>query len=581
MAQVAPLELSTPTNRASRKSESDDNVTPSSSTYRRLKSKSNVFDSFVEEEERRTKSQPASLLLAEQSQLPPEISTLLNKEADPGEDMPAEEKSSKWVIDPRWPIMRKWDMVTFLLLVFTALVTPYEVAFLSTDLNAMFFVNRLVDTLFIIDLFFCFFMAYFDVHEGSWITDLTIIRQRVGTNIKIFRAKPGVASGTYTPRILPSHVFVTPDPAAGAEERCDDQWVGQSFINIDYVALELLKFTVMIGMQSHWIACVFGVMDTMQGTSTTWLFAYFCDEGDELCDPRSDLTASEKYLVALYWAVTTLTTIGYGDLLATNPTEVHVAGGRCDSRDTYHEGGSAADAGTMRGARRQMRRLVLCFVMLVGAFQYGYIIGALGSILASSNERKNRWIAMLMELNAFMEEGRLPTVVRQKLREYFKYRSSTPDVKDYHNILTQLSPKLRGEVAMLLDNKWLQSVYLFQTSPLALVIQVALTIRQQTFPPHETVFEKGTIANNMYIIKKGLVSIGGQIFRRWHTLMLECLYKQTVHEQSCYTVTFVDIWMVDRDRMRDILLMFPEVRCSPGSSLDLGFNSERLCEQRR
>lgn len=44
--------------------------------------------------------------------------------------------------------MKKWDFVMVACLLFTAVITPYEVAFLSSKLNALFVINRLVDLMF-------------------------------------------------------------------------------------------------------------------------------------------------------------------------------------------------------------------------------------------------------------------------------------------------------------------------------------------------------------------------------------------------------------------------------------------------
>jgi len=54
-----------------------------------------------------------------------------------------------WIINPKSAYMRKWDVVMLLLLLFTALITPYEVAFMATHLNFLFIVNKLVDVLFL------------------------------------------------------------------------------------------------------------------------------------------------------------------------------------------------------------------------------------------------------------------------------------------------------------------------------------------------------------------------------------------------------------------------------------------------
>lgn len=55
-------------------------------------------------------------------------------------------------------------MVTVLLLLFTALVTPYEVAFLSSALptDPMFWVDRVVDVCFGIDVIVNFNLEYLD-----------------------------------------------------------------------------------------------------------------------------------------------------------------------------------------------------------------------------------------------------------------------------------------------------------------------------------------------------------------------------------------------------------------------------------
>jgi hypothetical protein len=46
--------------------------------------------------------------------------------------------------------LQRWDIVTMLSLLFTAVVTPVEVAFLATALNGLFVLNRLVDMIFIV-----------------------------------------------------------------------------------------------------------------------------------------------------------------------------------------------------------------------------------------------------------------------------------------------------------------------------------------------------------------------------------------------------------------------------------------------
>ena len=75
---------------------------------------------------------------------------------------------ARCVLDPRtnqW--VAWWDLVTTLALLFTALVTPVEVAFLQAPNNwaerlasPLFWTNRCIDVIFIADMILQFFLAY-------------------------------------------------------------------------------------------------------------------------------------------------------------------------------------------------------------------------------------------------------------------------------------------------------------------------------------------------------------------------------------------------------------------------------------
>eukprot|EP00746_Dinoflagellata_sp_MGD_P135547 gnl/MRDRNA2_/MRDRNA2_69592_c0_seq1.p1 gnl/MRDRNA2_/MRDRNA2_69592_c0~~gnl/MRDRNA2_/MRDRNA2_69592_c0_seq1.p1 ORF type:complete len:303 (+),score=37.48 gnl/MRDRNA2_/MRDRNA2_69592_c0_seq1:81-989(+) len=69
-------------------------------------------------------------------------------------------KEVKWIIDPKSKFMQKWDILTALALVFTSVVTPFEVGFLETKINTLFVINRLVDVLFLSDMVMHFFLAF-------------------------------------------------------------------------------------------------------------------------------------------------------------------------------------------------------------------------------------------------------------------------------------------------------------------------------------------------------------------------------------------------------------------------------------
>ena len=87
-----------------------------------------------------------------------------------------------YIIDPRRSkSMQVWDIVTTLCLIFTALVTPYEVAFLEMPRtwsdawnDPLFVINRFIDLVFITDMTLQFDLMYQDQNrlDGvKWIDE--------------------------------------------------------------------------------------------------------------------------------------------------------------------------------------------------------------------------------------------------------------------------------------------------------------------------------------------------------------------------------------------------------------------------
>lgn len=77
-------------------------------------------------------------------------------------------------IDPRSLMMRRWDAWIALLLVFVMIVSPFEVGFLRVDpdwTSPLFWINRVVDLGFFIDLLLNLNLMYYDAEAGRWISN--------------------------------------------------------------------------------------------------------------------------------------------------------------------------------------------------------------------------------------------------------------------------------------------------------------------------------------------------------------------------------------------------------------------------
>ena len=71
----------------------------------------------------------------------------------------------KLLLLPDDPFKMKWEMLIAIVLVFTAIVTPYRLAFTTNDNLGWLCVNFTIDGIFAIDVILCFFTAYEDENE--------------------------------------------------------------------------------------------------------------------------------------------------------------------------------------------------------------------------------------------------------------------------------------------------------------------------------------------------------------------------------------------------------------------------------
>ena len=123
----------------------------------------------------------------------------------------------------------------------------------------------------------------------------------------------------------------------------------------------------------------------------------------------------------MYWSVMTLTTIGYGDVVA----------------KTHGE------------------RVLVIVCMIIGAGVYAYIVGAVCGIVASMDEVTTQYHQRMDNLNSFMEESSLPHELRVRLRGFFQHTRSLLRHDYYKQIILAMSPELRGNVTVYLNASWI------------------------------------------------------------------------------------------------------------------------------
>jgi hypothetical protein len=146
----------------------------------------------------------------------------------------------------------------------------------------------------------------------------------------------------------------------------------------------------------HWMACGAKLVD--EGFLTTYQ-----DVHDKF---------GAEYLASLYWAMTTLTTVGYGDIVPTSDNE----------------------------------RMYTIAAMVVGGAFYGYVVGAITSMVSSNDLNTTAYYDRMDNIQAWLSHHKLPIEMKRTLRRYFKAYHSERSAAAYHRVWLDLSPELQREV---------------------------------------------------------------------------------------------------------------------------------------
>ena len=172
---------------------------------------------------------------------------------------------------PESKSMQQWDMCTMVALLFTALVTPYEVALLPTRLNGLFIVNRMIDAIFVCDMVINFFLAFRDESPSGGrrlVKDFKTIRRRYlggWFTIDLISVLPfdllGFLSGSAlltrfklvrVLRLMRLLKLARVVRASRVFKRMEAN------ISISYSVIGLIQFSVMLLVMGHWCVCCSG-----------------------------------------------------------------------------------------------------------------------------------------------------------------------------------------------------------------------------------------------------------------------------------------------------------------------------------
>jgi CRP-like cAMP-binding protein len=192
----------------------------------------------------------------------------------------------------------------------------------------------------------------------------------------------------------------------------------------------------------------------------------------EYDDVKGDVWS--EYLAALYWAMTTLTTVGYGDIIPTTNVE----------------------------------RAYCILSMVIGGGFYGYVVGSITSVVASDDLNNAVYYERLDLFQAWLAHHRFPTDLQRGLKRHYKaYLGSQSAIPDEAQVWHELSPEWQKEVGEFMLSESVRYNPMFDGISVGVMVQFQCKLKQFTIPEGHTITEAGEVGSAMYIVNSGWLSL--------------------------------------------------------------------------
>jgi potassium voltage-gated channel Eag-related subfamily H protein 7 len=439
-------------------------------------------------------------------------------------------------LSPLGEDMKRWDVVTVMLLGFTALVTPFEIAFLETSIDGLFFVNRVVDLGFLWDLIINFRLAYMD-DVGQYQFDPAKIRLHylkgwfcldfvslIPWDCISMLVKASSASGSSTAasssdlkmlrllKILKLTKMVRILKSARVFKRM------QTDLGINNTNKQLIKYLFLIIAAMHWTACGWGMVATYSETVViTDASAYY--------DNSTDTT---RRILKGASGTTTATSSGDG-----NDSWIR----RFEDRENEGERLPIADVfalcleyalavmcmgyATVAPETSAERWFSLCMMLFAGSV-YAYVIGGICSAVAAEDGAALEFKENMDTLMLFFRNISLPEELKMRAYEYLNYCENMFRDESHRDVLMLMPPSIRGDICIHQHSKLVHQIPFFQKCFMAtgagkgqsqeqtkLLSIICLKLSQKAYPPREVVYLRNDPATDVFIITRGVVKISG------------------------------------------------------------------------
>ncbi|KAM6964745.1 voltage-gated delayed rectifier potassium channel KCNH4-like isoform 2-T2 [Tautogolabrus adspersus] len=245
-----------------------------------------------------------------------------------------------------------------------------------------------------------------------------------------------------------------------------------------YSAMVLTLLMSVFALLAHWMACIWYMIGRKEiETTDTWEISWLHELGKRLETPYINNTVGgptvrSSYIAALYFTLSSLTSVGFGNVCANTDAE----------------------------------KIFSICTMLIGALMHALVFGNVTAIIQRMYSRRSLYHTRMKDLKDFIRVHRLPQQLKQRMLEYFQTTWSVNNGIDANELLHDFPDELRADIAMHLNKDILQ-LPVFKGASRGCLRSLSLHIKTSFCVPGEYLIRQGDALHASYFVCSGSLEV--------------------------------------------------------------------------